>query len=59
MPNRLMVSVISTDRNGKRIRYASVKEAAAAVGVSPCRISTACVTGNRCAGRHWEKEVLL
>ena len=55
MPNRPPVPVISTDRRGTETRYPSVKDAAAAVGVRPCQISTACVTGHACAGRKWRE----
>ena len=51
--NHYRRAVISTDRHGMETLYPSVKDAAAAVGVAACRISTACVTGHRCAGRHW------
>lgn len=47
-------SVISTDRNGNEKFYPSIQEAAADVGLKwSGQISTACVTGNRCAGRYW------
>lgn len=46
-------AVISTDRYGMETLYPSVKDAAAAAGVRSCQISTACVTGYRCAGRRW------
>lgn len=36
--------------------YASIKDAARIVGVNPAQISTACVTGNKCAGMRWERE---
>ena len=32
------------------------RSAAEDVGVRPCRISTACVTAHRCAGRYWIKK---
>ena len=44
--------VISIDRHGQRKEYPSIKSAAEDVGVRPCRISTACVTAHRCAGRY-------
>ena len=34
----------------------AIKEAARVVGVNPAQISTACVTGQRCAGQYWKKE---
>lgn len=47
-------AVVATSQDGREQRFPSIKEAAAAVGLrSPCRISTACVTGHRCAGLHW------
>ena len=48
--------VIAVAPDGTQTRYPSVKEAARAAGVNPAQISTACVTGNRCAGLQWEKE---
>jgi hypothetical protein len=48
--------VISIDRHGQRKEYPSIKSAAEDVGVRPCRISTACVTAHRCAGRYWIKK---
>lgn len=48
--------VISIDRHGRRKEYPSIKSAAEDVGVRPCRISTACVTAHRCAGRYWIKK---
>ena len=48
--------VIAVAPDGSWTRYTSIKEAARIVGVKPAQISTACVTGNRCAGMLWEKE---
>ena len=48
--------VIAVAPDGRWIRYASIKDAAQAVGVKPAQISTACVTGQRCAGYLWDKE---
>ena len=54
MAGRKFRAVISTDRHGRETLYPSVTEAARAVGIKwVSQISTACVTGNRCAGRHW------
>lgn len=56
MPNKghYHRAVISTDRHGHEKFYPSIQKAVADVGLKwPCQISTACVTGNRCAGRHW------
>lgn len=58
MPNKPFTPVISTDAiTGTETRYPSMKEAAAAVGVCPAQISTACVTDNRCHGYYWRKAV--
>lgn len=48
--------VISIDRHGRRKEYPPIKSAAEDVGVRPCRISAACVTAHRCAGRYWIKK---
>ena len=48
--------VIAVAPDGSWTRFTSIKEAARIVGVQPAQISTACVTGNRCAGMRWEKE---
>lgn len=50
------IEVIYIDRHGQRKEYPSIKSAAEDVGVRPCRISTACVTAHRCAGRYWIKK---
>ena len=47
--------VISTDEEGKEIRYETMKAAADAIGVRPARISQACVLGCRCMGFYWRK----
>lgn len=48
--------VIAVAPDGSWTRYVSIKDAARIVGVQPAQISTACVTGDRCAGFWWEKE---
>ena len=48
--------VIAVAPDGSWTRYVSIKEAARIVGVNPAQISTACVTGNKCAGLRWERE---
>ena len=40
----------------KLMRPRAIKEAARIVGVNPAQISTACVTGQRCADQYWKKE---
>lgn len=47
--------VIAVAPDGSWTRYTSIKDAAQIVGVNPAQISTACVTGQRCAGMRWEK----
>ena len=48
--------VIAIAPDGSWTRYVSIKDAARIVGVNPAQISTACVTGNKCAGMRWERE---
>ena len=48
--------MIAVAPDGSWTRYVSIKEAARIVGVNPAQISTACVTGQRCAGQYWKKE---
>lgn len=48
--------VIAVAPDGSWTRYVSIKDAARIVGVNPAQISTACVTGNKCAGLRWERE---
>ena len=48
--------VIAVAPDGSWTRYVSIKDAARIVGVNPAQISTACVTGQRCAGQYWKKE---
>ena len=48
--------VIAVAPDGSWTRYVSIKDAARIVGVNPAQISTACVTGQRCAGLWWERE---
>ena len=48
--------VIAVAPDGSWTRYVSIKEAARIMGVNPAQISTACVTGQRCAGQYWKKE---
>lgn len=48
--------VIAIAPDGSWTLYASIKDAARIVGVNPAQISTACVTGNKCAGMRWERE---
>ena len=57
MLNKPFTPVISTDAiTGTETRYPSMKEAAAAIGINPAQISTACVSGLRCHGYYWRKE---
>lgn len=48
--------MIAVAPDGSWTRYVSIKDAARIVGVNPAPISTACVTGNKCAGLRWERE---
>lgn len=48
--------VIAVAPDGSWTRYVSIKDAARIVVVNPAQISTACVTGNKCAGLRWERE---
>ena len=48
--------VIAVAPDGSWTRYVSIKEAARIVGVNPAQISTACVTGQRCAGQYLKIE---
>ena len=48
--------VIAVAPDGSWTRYVSIKEAARIMGVNPAQISTACVTGQRCAGQYWKKD---
>ncbi|BAK99725.1 hypothetical protein OBV_25270 [Oscillibacter valericigenes Sjm18-20] len=57
MPNKPLTPVIATDAiTGTETRYPPVKAAAAAIGIKPAQISTACMLGGNRHGHYWRKE---
>lgn len=53
----VLIPVVGVHMKTKeRIHYASMKEAAQAVGAKPCSISYAVNTGHSIMGYHWYRE---
>ena len=50
------VPVVSIGQDGKRTRYASMKEAAQAIGANVSQISKAVNFGDKVHGMKWERE---
>lgn len=53
---RLVPVIVTNVATGEETRYASVKEAAAALGVPAAMVSQACVIGHRCKGHLIRRE---
>lgn len=56
MANRFVPVIGTNVETGEKVRFASMKDAAAWLGVHSGQISSAIVIGNKLHGYHWEKE---